>query len=517
MSLNRRNFLQALATLGLTAAVPVPGRLMAAGRSFNPLPIPPLLEGELRDGKRQYRLEARSGQREFLPGFETPTLGFNGDYLGPTLRMKRGDEVAVEVVNRLAETTTVHWHGMILPARMDGGPHQPIAPGERWLSQYRVRQPAATLFYHAHTHGQTGSQVYRGLAGLLYIDDEESAALDLPSDYGVDDIPLVLQDRDFDSEGRFRYLSFMPERMIGKHGRTLLVNGVTSPRLKAPTTLLRLRLVNASNARFYRLAFSDGRSFQVIASDGGLLPRAVPRQELVMAPAERYEILVDLSDRGQVSLLDLGGVGNAAHGPMGMMGMASGFDVLYIDATSARNSDRKPALRLAELPAMDAGEDLQQRSLVLQMGMMGGGMMGGSGNSMGGGMMRRGMMGGPGRMMGGGGMGGMMRINGKSFDMQRVDFRVPANREEIWVLGNDSPMSHPFHVHNMQFRLLTRNGKAVPAIEAGYKDTVVVQPGEELRFRVPTGPYVDERHPYMFHCHILEHEDGGMMGQFTVV
>jgi len=240
---------------------------MAAGRSFNPLPIPPLLEGELRDGKRQYRLEARSGQREFLPGFETPTLGFNGDYLGPTLRMKRGDEVAVEVVNRLAETTTVHWHGMILPARMDGGPHQPIAPGERWLSQYRVRQPAATLFYHAHTHGQTG--------------------------------------------------------------RTLLVNGVTSPRLKAPTTLLRLRLVNASNARFYRLAFSDGRSFQVIASDGGLLPRAVPRQELVMAPAERYEILVDLSDRGQVSLLDLGGVGNAAHGPMGMMGMASGFDVLY--------------------------------------------------------------------------------------------------------------------------------------------------------------------------------------------
>ena len=518
MSLNRRNFLQTAAVLGLTAAVPVSGRLMAAGRSFHPLPIPPLLEGELRDGKKHFRLEARTGQREFLPGLVTPTIGFNGDYLGPTLRMKRGDEVAIEVVNRLPETTTVHWHGMILPARMDGGPHQPIAPGDRWNSQYRVRQPAATLFYHAHTHGQTGPQVYRGLAGLLYIDDEEAAALDLPSDYGIDDIPLVLQDRDFDSGGRFRYLSFMPERMIGKHGRTLLVNGVTSPRLQAQTTLLRLRLVNASNARFYRLAFSDGRSFRVIASDGGLLPRAVSRKELVMAPAERYEILVDLSDRRELSLLDLGGVGNAAHGPMGMMGMASGFDVLRIDAGSARKSDRKPVQRLAELPLVDdAVGDLQQRSLVLQMGMMGGGMMGGSGKSMGGGMMRRGMMGGPGGMMRGGGMGGMMRINGKSFDMQRVDFRVPANREEIWVLGNDSPMSHPFHVHNTQFRLLTRNGKAVPAVEAGYKDTVVVQPGEELRIWLPTGPYVDERHPYMFHCHILEHEDGGMMGQFTVV
>ena len=498
MSLHRRKFLQALGTLGLTTAFPAPGRLLAAGRSFNPLPIPPLLEGELRNGKRHFRLEARTGQREFLTGLGTPTIGFNGDYLGPTLRMKRGDDVEIEVLNRLPETTTVHWHGMVLPARMDGGPHQPIAPGTRWRSQYRVRQPAATLFYHAHTHGQTGPQVYRGLAGLLYIDDDASAALDLPSDYGVDDIPLLLQDRDFDSDGRFRYLSFMPERMIGKHGRTLLVNGVISPRLRAQTTLLRLRLVNASNARFYRLAFSDGRDFQVIASDGGLLPQAVPRRELVMAPAERYEILVDLSDRKQLSLLDLGGVGNANFGPMGMMGMASGFEVLRIDAASARNSRRKPAQRLAELPPVDSGGELQQRSLVLQMGMMGGGMM------------RRGMM-------MGGGMGGMMRINGKSFDMQRLDFRIPANREEIWVLGNDSPLSHPFHVHNTQFRLLTRNGKAVPAFEAGFKDTVILQPGEELRLRVPTGPYADERHPYMFHCHILEHEDGGMMGQFTVI
>jgi len=507
MSLPRRRFLQGTVALGLAGAMTPASRLLAASRKRNVLPVPPLLEGVLRDGRRHFRLTARAGRRIFMPGIETPTWGFNGDYLGPTLRVKRGERVSIEVRNRLPETTTVHWHGMVLPARMDGGPHQPIAPGRDWLSEYEVIQPAATLFYHAHTHGRTGPQVYRGLAGLLYIDDDEASALDLPSDYGVDDIPLVLQDRDFNADGSFRYLGFMPERMIGKHGRSLLVNGSVSPMLEARSTLLRLRLVNASNARFYRLAFSDGRSFRAIASDGGLLPEAVTLSELTLAPAERYEILVDLSDRKSLSLLDLGGVGNAGHGPMAMMGMDRGFEVLAIDATSAGRSRHRLPERLIATPAAEPEAAVEQRRLVLEMGMMGDGMM--RGGMMGG--MRRGM-GGPGGMM-----GGMMRINGRSFDMQRVDFRVAANSEELWVLGNDSPMLHPFHVHNTRFRVLARDGRPPSALERGFKDTVTVHPGEELRILVPTGPYADARHPYMFHCHILEHEDGGMMGQFTVV
>ncbi len=500
MSLSRRRLLQGALMLGAAGILAPVAPLLSAGRPRQPLPLPPLLEGDWRAGRRRFRLTARPGQKIFLPGVETPTWGFDGDYLGPTLRMKRGESVSIEVLNRLAETTTVHWHGMILPARMDGGPHQPIEPGGRWLSEYDVIQPAATLFYHAHTHGQTGPQVYRGLAGLLYIDDDEMAALDLPRDYGVDDIPLILQDRDFDTDGSFRYLGFMPERMIGKHGRTLLVNGATSPLLKAESTLLRLRLVNASNARYYRLAFSDGRPFRVFASDGGLLPQAAALNELTLAPAERYEILVDLSDRGELSLLDLGGVGNAGHGPMGMMGMDRGFEVLAIDASAARRSPRRPDLRPGQRQQPGAEAPAPARKLVMEMGMMGGGMM------------RGGMMGGMRR----GTMGGMMRINGRSFDMQRVDFSVPANSEEVWRLGNDSPMLHPFHVHNTQFRILSRNGLPPAPAERGYKDTVSVRPGEDLRILVPTGPYADARNPYMFHCHILEHEDGGMMGQFTV-
>jgi len=181
--------------------------------------------------------------------------------------------------------------------------------------------------------------------------------------------------------------------------------------------------------------------------------------------------------------------------------------VLAIDATSAGRSRHRLPERLIATPAAEPEAAVEQRRLVLEMGMMGDGMM------------RGGMMGGMRRGMGGSGgmMGGMMRINGRSFDMQRVDFRVAANSEELWVLGNDSPMLHPFHVHNTRFRVLARDGRPPSALERGFKDTVTVHPGEELRILVPTGPYADARHPYMFHCHILEHEDGGMMGQFTVV
>jgi len=217
-----------------------------------------------------------------------------------------------------------------------------------------------------------------------------------------------------------------------------------------------------------------------------------------MAPAERYEILLDVSDRKQLSLLDLGGAGNTGHGPMAMMGMDRGFEVLSIDATMAARSRHRLPGRLVGTAGGDPEAASEQRRLVLEMGMMGGGMMGG---------MRHGM----------GGPGGMMRINGRPFDMQRVDFQMAANSEELWVLGNDSPMLHPFHVHNTRFRVLSRDGRPPPDWERGFKDTVTVHPGEEVRILVPTGPYRDARHPYMFHCHILEHEDAGMMGQFTVV
>lgn len=486
---SRRQFIKTSAVV--TAGVLMPGVIRAEPKQVNTvLPIPPILSGERKGTIIKYQLKVQSGLMQFQPGQMTPTLGYNGNYLGPTIRLNKGDEVDIEVTNSLNEDTTVHWHGMILPAKMDGGPHQNILPGNSWHSKYRVTQPAATLFYHSHAHGNTGQQVYRGLAGIMIIDDDESAQSGLPDDYGIDDIPVIIQDRDFSSDGQFSYINFMPERMIGKHGKTILVNGAVSPVLKAQKTFLRLRLLNASNARFYNLTFSDDRSFKVIATDGGLLEQPVTLNRLEMAPAERFEILLDVSDGNPVMLQSIGGVGNASHGPMGMMGMDRSFDILLIDPQKAEKSKARIRQQLTVFPDWSQQPIASKREFDLQMGM---------------------------GMMMGGGSGGMMGINGNGFSMNRIDFIAKKDSFEIWVLNNSSPMSHPFHVHNTQFRIISRNGQTPLVFERGFKDTVVVNSGDEVRILVPIGPYTDKTQPYMYHCHILEHEDGGMMGQFTVV
>lgn len=494
MKINRRKFL--MATAATPAMIFTSRQVIATNQHRQELPIPELYEGEYKSGKVKFRLNVEHGEVEFFKGYKTSTLGYNGNYLGPTMKMKKGDQVSIEVNNHLAEDTTVHWHGMVLPAKMDGGPHQNIVQQGKWISEFKVIQKASTLFYHSHAHGQTGQQVYRGLAGLLLIEDDESEQADLPSEYGVDDIPVVIQDRDFDQNGQFNYVGFMPERMVGKHGKTLLINGAYSPLLNAKSTRLRLRLVNASNARFYNLGFNDGRSFQVVASEGGLLEHPIALKRLEMGPGERYEILVDLSDRKSVMLKSYRGVGNTAHGPMGMMGMDNDMDVLLINAESAEKRPTTPVETLTSHPDWMSMKPADvSRQLELQMGMMG---------------MMRGMMN---RM---GMSGGMMSINGDSFDIDHINFSVRKNQFEVWRIGNNSPMVHPFHIHNTQFKVLSRDGRPAKPYEQGFKDTVIVNQNETVQVLVPTGPYSDTQSPYMYHCHILEHEDGGMMGQFVV-
>ncbi len=514
-NISRRHFLQNLA-YSAGALTLLPGFSFATTHpQYTPLKIPPLLQGTLKNGIKTYHLTAQQGVSGFLPGLNTPSWGYNGAFLGPTLRAKKGDHIQINVTNHLNEITTVHWHGMILPAEMDGGPHQEIHPGKVWRSEYQIKQPAATLFYHSHTHGKTGEQVYRGLGGMFILDDDESLSKGLPTEYGIDDIPVVMQDRDFDTDGTMKYVNFMPEIMAGKHGKTLLVNGTLSPVLNAQKTLLRLRLLNASNARFYNLSFNDNRPFQIIASDGGLLEKPLTRHNLIMSPAERYDILVDVSDKKVISLQSKDGAGNANYPAMRMIGMNKDFNVLVIDATNAKNSTLSPAKTLSKHSDWSQVSVAAERHIELQMG-MGGGMRRGMGRGMmGGGHSGGGMMGGGhsgGGMMG----GGMMRINDQAFDMQRIDYRLKPNTYEIWNISNNSHMEHPFHIHNTQFKILSRNGKAPEPHEAGYKDTVIVHQNETVKILFPTGPYTNAKIPYMYHCHILEHEDAGMMGQFTV-
>ena len=272
------------------------------------LPIPERLEGSVFD------LNMRRGEREFLPGLLTPTKGYNGNFLGPTLAVRSGRDVTLNVTNNIGVATTTHWHGMHVPAVMDGGPHQGIEPGETWTASFPVLNRAATYWYHPHLHaslGQgaifdpmgTGYQVYEGLAGMLIVEDDTSDMLPLPRSYGQDDIPLILQDRRFNEDGTLMHFpsDFNPTRDPAlRKGGHFLVNGVEGPALDVGAQVVRLRILNASNARVYNLGFSDNRTFHQVVSDGGFLAAPVPMFRLVLAPAERAEILIDLSaDEGK--------------------------------------------------------------------------------------------------------------------------------------------------------------------------------------------------------------------------
>ncbi len=449
------------------------------------LAIPKVLTGEMRNGVRTYDLGLQKGVSQFFDGVDTATLGINGAYLGPTLKMRAGENVQMNVTNKIGEPSTLHWHGLHLPARADGGPHQVIGEGETWSTTFTVKQRASMFWYHSHMVPRTGPQVYQGLAGLIYVEDEETSRLDLPVEYGVDDIPLVLQDRAFNGDGSFLYSTSMPSLMMGMRGNVLLVNGTVRPYFEARTNKVRLRLLNGSNARFYTIGFDDGRTFQQIGSDGGLLESPFKTTQITLAPAERAQIIVDVSD-GQPVRLRTFATPNSGMMMDRMMGDDLAFEVLDIIPNAQRAKSPEIPDRLISLDQPDATKAVRTRRFVLEMG---------------------GMM-----MMG----GGSFSINGKTMDMNRIDETVRVNTTEIWQIENTSMMPHPLHIHDVQFRILDRNGVPPAPGEMGLKDTVVVAPREVVKLLLNFSDYTDPDRPYMYHCHILEHEDAGMMGQFVV-
>ena len=478
-------------------------RVTNAGLTFeNELQIPEQSFGTVVDGRRQFHLTVAEGTREFLPGKQTPTAGVNGPYLGPTLRLRRGEDVDLIVQNDLDEMTTMHWHGMHVPARMDGTPHQRIEPGESWTASFPVHQEAAPLWYHPHPHGATGRQVYRGVSGLMWIDDGKSDALDLPKTYGVDDIPLVIQDRQFDDNGAFRFA--LTQGAV--YGNTILVNGTWSPFLRVEARRIRFRLLNGSNARIYYIGFDDGREFHQIATDGGFLEAPLKTSRVRLAPGERAEILVDFSDGAEVVLKSYPEAGLQETIGSYLRGTGTGnLQFLKVVPQPASRVSHGLPERLNPISRIDAARAAKTRPMVL------------------GGPLQRGPVQ---RAQGGrGGRGGRGRragplgppINGKTMDMARIDEIVRLGDIEIWEVRNRGGQAHPFHVHLVQFQILDRNGRPPSDAERGWKDTVLVPSGDLVRIIMRFERYADPQVPYMYHCHIMEHEDNGMMGQFLVV
>ena len=514
--ITRRKTLKGLGITSLAASLPSIAFSQSnttTSDQLNPLKIPVELRGELNADLntpvRQFQLTLQSGSTSFFPNVQTATMGINGSYLGPTMRFRRGEEVALQVQNQLNEPSTLHWHGFHLPPSADGGPHQPIEAGQTWNTGFEVVQYAGTFWYHSHMLHTSGEQVYRGLAGLILIDDNEQE-VELPSDYGVDDIPLVVQDRRFDDDGSLLYMNRYEDLVMGMHGETILVNGTRNAFFEAETRKLRLRLLNASNARTFTFAFSDDREFHQIASDGGLLGRPVAMTRLELAPAERGEIILELAPGEEVKLLSLGKPNNFPEFDGAMSAImrklnTQSFDILQIRAQPELRDSPEIPEQFNSIYRLPEAASTNTRQFLLSMG---------SG-------MRSGEDRGPGRGTrngnGGGYGGGQFSINGRLMNMNFVNERIELNTTEIWEVRNNSPMMHPFHVHNGQFQILDRDGVAPAANEMGWKDTVKVESGELVRIIMRFTDFTDEENAYMYHCHILEHEDRGMMGQFLVV
>ncbi|GAA3771595.1 multicopper oxidase family protein [Streptomyces phyllanthi] len=442
----------------------------------NALSIPPLAKSYVdKDGTRVFDLRMQAGETEFEKGRATPTWGFNGSYLGPTLRAERGEKVRVRIGNGLDEASTVHWHGMHLPARMDGGPHQMIAPGATWSPRWTVDQPAATLWYHPHPHGATEQHVRRGLAGMFLLDDEKSERLDLPERYGVDDLPVIVQDVRFDGARFAEGHGTMQD--VGFLGDRTMVNGTLSPYREVRDELIRLRLLNASTARTYDFGFPDGRAFSLIATDGGLLERPAAMDRVQLSPGERAEIVVRLRAGERVVLRSFPQDNYGDAWQRRFAGGDDSFDVLELRAAERlRPSPELPSV-LAESETPDGKDAVRGRHFDLK---------------------RSG-------------------INGRAMEMSRVDETVTRGTTEVWTVRNGNGMPHNFHVHDVQFRVMEVNGAAPPPGLRGPKDTVFLPNGTTMKLALRFDGPADPDTPYMYHCHLLFHEDQAMMGQFVVV
>ena len=443
----------------------------------NELQIPPLLAHHVDgDGRKVFELELRAGASELLRGKMTETWGANGAYLGPTLRAERGDRIEVRVRNELPETTTNHWHGMHLPAEADGGPHQQIEPGETWRPGWEIDQPAATLWYHPHLMGETAKHVYNGIAGLFILNDPDSDELPLPRAYGVDDIPLIIQDKRFGDDGSLDFSN----RLIsptGFLGDTILVNGTVEPYVDIGDDRVRLRLLNASNARVYNVGFADERNFDLIATDGGLLERPPRTRHIQLSPGERAELVATFEPGEEVILRSFEPDLGANFWEDRFAGGDDSFDLLEIRAASELATTPETPRRLATLE-LEESDAVRTRRFELD---------------------------------------GSSRINGRSMDLSRIDQVVTVDTVEIWEVLNSTGTAHNFHPHGVSFRVVEYAGQAPPPHLTGWKDTVYVPPGETVRFLVRSPEYADLNLPYMLHCHVLQHEDRGMMGQYVVV
>ncbi len=463
--MNRRDFIR-LATLagaGLTFTR-FDDKLFAHQKlsGINPLRFPPVLNpGD--------PLVLDYADVEVWPGTTSRVLTLNNSFPGPSVILKQGDNFSVEFRNMLAEESTIHWHGLIVPELMDGQPKDAIPPGGSYVYSFPVIQKSGTFFYHSHAHHLTAKQVYLGHAGFIIIEDEQDYGL--PS--GQFDVPLLIQDKHSIYQPDLKYSPTNMDVMQGYLGDVPIINGTPDPYLDVHTTLYRFRIVNGSNARVFNLAFSDNSPFRILATDGGLKDEAIEVNSVFLSPGERIEILFDFSgysigDSVYFVSLPFSGPGN-----QGIQ-----MDLLKFNITGNQNSGGTVPQNLPAIEYYNFADIKRTRTFTLSQGMM----------------MQQ---------------SGIHRINGLSYELNRIDEIIPHNELEEWKFVNNTMNYHPMHVHGVLFQVYARNGNTnLEPKDKGWKDTVLVNPNETVQVLVK---FTDYNGIYLLHCHNLEHEDNGMM------
>lgn len=447
----------------------------------NLIPIPDTLSGS------NIYLSIADSSKQFYPGFSTATIAYNGSYLGPTIILNKGQNVNMHVTNALTDTTTTHWHGLHVAPMNDGSPHNPIMASDTWSPSFTVMDNASTYWYHPHLHGKTMDQVLKGAAGLIIVHDSIEASLNLPRTYGVDDIPLICQFQTFDNNTKQIVID-------DELDNTSLVNGTMNPMVDVPAQIVRLRLLNASSHRVLQFGFSDGRTFQQIASDDGLLDAPVPLTRLRLGSGERAEILVDFSGQvGNTYFINQYGneLPSGYPGGPAMMGNPIGpldnitFNFLQINviAQTPNPITTIPTALTTNTPWLSGGAS------TMNFQIQGSPMMSMTN----------------------------FTINGVQFDEGVINFTKSLDEIMIWNITNQSMMAHPFHIHGNHFFIQSIDGATPPANLQGRKDVVLIGPqGGSARVIMKFEDFADASMPYMYHCHILSHEDKGMMGQFLI-
>lgn len=464
----------------------------------NPLFIPDTLNGTI------FNLNVQTGTQQFISPYNTPTYGYNGNILGPTLLFNAGDTVTLNVTNGLTQATTVHWHGLHVAPENDGGPHQIIAAnGGIWSPTFEVKNEAGTFWYHPHGENKTELQVTRGLAGMIIIRDTIEDNYALPRTYSVDDFPLIIQSKAFDVLYQFA--------TANHEDSVVLVNATIDSYLEVPQQVVRFRLLNGSSDRTYFLGLEDNSDFHIIASDGGLLSAPFQTNRVRISPGERVEILVDFSGysignqlylKSYSSELPYGIIGADSVGTFAMpMGEGyysnplngADFNIVRFDIVAPTASPvlSIPATFLPKVPIPEANTDVY-RTLIFDAD----------------------------TIIGGGDQAyvdGPFVINDEYFDMDSINIITYLNNIEVWELINKTMVAHPFHIHDIQFFVVDINGNPPPPQYQGLKDVILVEPGDTVRFITQFITFSDFFVPYMYHCHLLHHEDEGMMGSFLVL